>query len=218
VLGSWIETTCTFVTGTRQREDLPNGMQMTVAEDGSDAVLAGFESPLRAGRSVVAVVTNPASQPSLLNALMTPELLQAHPGQHRHRARRAGHSVLAGDSYYVGRLPPMAWLQWNLSRSPLLLAGLVVALALLGAAVAFASLQLAHGAACVESAARHATRRITAIHRDAHRTPHRQAAAARRGRRCPAHRARPSLRSAAACHPASDWASSPRATSSATAA
>jgi hypothetical protein len=141
VLGRWIEDNLHLITGTRQREDLPNATQMTVAEDGSDAVLAGFESPLRAGRSVVAVVSNAASQPSLLNALMTPELLQRVQGSTAIVRGAQVHSVLTGDSYYVGQLPPLAWLQWNLSRSPLGLAGAAILLALLGAAAAYASLQ-----------------------------------------------------------------------------
>lgn len=142
VLGRWIEDNLHLITGTRQREDLPDTTQMTVAEDGSDAVLAGFESPLRAGRSVVAVVSNAASQPALLNALMTPELLQRVQGSTAIVRGAQVHSVLTGDSYYVGQLPPLAWLQWNLSRSPLGLAGAAILLALLGAAAACASLRL----------------------------------------------------------------------------
>lgn len=140
-LGEWIDDNLHLITGTRQREDLPTTVQMTVAEDGSDAVLAGFESPLRAGRSVVAVVTNAASQSSLLNALMTPDLLQRIQGSTAIVRGMQVNSLLAGDSYYVGRLPPWAWLQWNLSRSPLLLAGGALLVALLGAAAAYASLQ-----------------------------------------------------------------------------
>jgi hypothetical protein len=73
---------------------------------------------------------------------MTPDLLKRVQGSMAIVRDAQVHSVLGQDTYYVGRLPPVAWLKWNLSRSPLLLAGLVVALALLAAAVAFASLQL----------------------------------------------------------------------------
>jgi hypothetical protein len=140
-LGGWIDDNLNVITGSRKREDLPTTTQMTVAADGSDAVLAGFESPLRPGRSVVAVVSNAASQPSLLNALMTPELLQRIQGSTAIVRGAQVDSLLAGESYYVGKLPPMAWLQWNLSRSPLPIAGAAVLLALIGAAAAFASLQ-----------------------------------------------------------------------------
>lgn len=141
-LGSWIDDTLNLITGTRQREDLPATTQMTVADDGSDAVLAGFESPLQKGRSVVAVVTSAASQPALLNALMTPSLVRSIQGSTSFIRGNQVSSLLAGGTYYVGRLPPVLWLQWNLSRSPLLLAAMVIALAFIGAAAAYVSLQL----------------------------------------------------------------------------
>jgi hypothetical protein len=141
-LGGWIDETLSFVAGTRKREDLPATTQISVVEDGSEAVLAGFESPLHAERSVVAVVINANSQPALLNALMTPELLKNIQGSMSIVRGTQVSSLLAGETYYVGRLPPVAWLQWNLSRSPLLLAALVVALAFVGAAAAYVSLRL----------------------------------------------------------------------------
>jgi hypothetical protein len=141
-LGSWIDDTLDLITGTRQREDLPATTRMTVAEDGSDAVLAGFESPLQKERSVVAVVATAASQPALLNALMSPSLVRDIQGSTAFVRGNQVSSLLAGGTYYVGRLPPVMRLQWTLSRSPLLLAAAVVALAFIGAAAAYLSLQL----------------------------------------------------------------------------
>jgi hypothetical protein len=141
-LGSWIDDTLDLITGTRQREDLPATTRMTVADDGSDAVLAGFESPLQKERSVVAVVATAASQPALLNALMSPSLVRDIQGSTAFVRGTQVSSLLAGGTYYVGRLPPVMWLQWNLSRSPLLLAAAVVALAFIGAVAAYLSLQL----------------------------------------------------------------------------
>lgn len=141
-LNSWIDNAVDFVIGARTREDLPGQMQIAVSDDGRDAVLAGFESPLRSGRSVVAAITSPGSKEALLNALMTPDLLKSVQGSMTIVRDTQVNSVLGGDTYYVGRLPPIAWVQWNLSRSPLMLAGLVIVLALLGAAVSFAGLQL----------------------------------------------------------------------------
>jgi hypothetical protein len=141
-LGSWIDNTIDFVIGARTREDLPGSMQIAITGDGRDAVLAGFESPLRGGRSVVAAITGPDSKEALLNTLMTPELLKRVQGSMTIMRDTQVNSVLGGDTYYVGRLPPIAWVQWNLSRSPLMLAGLVLVLALLGAAVSYAGLQL----------------------------------------------------------------------------
>ena len=142
-IGSWFEDTLNLIQGSRQREDLPTSTtQMSVFEERTDAVLAGFQSPLRAGRSVVAVVANEASQPALVNALLTPELLQRIQGSMSIVRAAQVSSLLSGETYYVGKLPPIIWLQWNLSRSPLLLAGLILLVALLGAGVSFASLQL----------------------------------------------------------------------------
>ncbi|MET3460982.1 cellulose biosynthesis cyclic di-GMP-binding regulatory protein BcsB [Variovorax atrisoli] len=141
-LTSWIDSAIDFVIGARTREDLPGSMQISVSADGRDGVLAGFESPLRSGRSVVAAITNGDSKDALLNALMTPDLLKSVQGSMTIVRDTQVNSVLGQDTYYVGRLPPIAWVQWNLSRSPLMLAGLVIVLALLGAAVSYAGLQL----------------------------------------------------------------------------
>jgi hypothetical protein len=141
-LNSWIDNAIDFVIGARTREDLPGTMQIAVSEDGRDAVLAGFESPLRSGRSVIAAITNASSKEALLNALMTPDLLKSVQGSMTIVRDTQVNSVLGGDTYYVGRLPPFAWVQWNLSRSPLMLGALVLVLALLGAAVSYAGLQL----------------------------------------------------------------------------
>jgi hypothetical protein len=141
-LNSWIDNAIDFVIGARTREDLPGSMQIAVSADGRDAVLAGFESPLQSGRSVVAAITNPDTKDALLNALMTPDLLKSVQGSMTIVRDTQVNSVLGGDTYYVGRLPPIAWVQWNLSRSPLMLAALVIVLALLGAAVSYAGLQL----------------------------------------------------------------------------
>ena len=141
-LNSWIDNAVDFVIGARTREDLPGAMQIAVSDDGRDAVLAGFESPLRSGRSVIAAITTAGSKEALLNALMTPDLLKSVQGSMAIVRDTQVNSVLGGDTYYVGRLPPIAWVQWNLSRSPLLLGALVIVLALLGAAVSYAGLQL----------------------------------------------------------------------------
>ncbi|OAK61293.1 cellulose synthase [Variovorax paradoxus] len=141
-LRSWIDNAIDLVIGARTREDLPGSMQIAVSDDGRDAVLAGFESPLRSGRSVIAAITNADSKEALLNALMTPDLLKRVQGSMTIVRDTQVNSVLGGDTYYVGRLPPLTWLQWHLSRSPLGLAALVILLALLGAAVSYAGLQI----------------------------------------------------------------------------
>ncbi|CAN5260419.1 cellulose biosynthesis cyclic di-GMP-binding regulatory protein BcsB [soil metagenome] len=140
--GTWVDEALNFVTGTRKREDLPSSAQISIVDDGEDAVIAGFESPLRSQRSVVAVVATAKSQPSLVNALMTPDLIKRVQGSMSLVRGTQVSSVLTGDTYYVGRLPPVAWLQWNLSRSPIILIIGAVLIALIGSAAAYASLQL----------------------------------------------------------------------------
>ncbi|VTU33911.1 Cellulose synthase regulatory subunit [Variovorax sp. PBS-H4] len=140
-LGTWFDEALRFVTGTRRREDLPPATQMAVSADGRDAALAGFESPLKPGRSVVAVIAGAEAQPALLEALMAPEMLRRIQGSTSIVHGTEIHSLLAGESYYVGRLPPVEWVQWKLSRNPLLLAGMILAVALMGAGAAYFSLQ-----------------------------------------------------------------------------
>ena len=91
---------------------------------------------------MVAVVADDGSQRALLNALMSPELLKEIQGSTAIVRDAQVHSLLSGETYYVGHLPPIDWLQWNLSRNPLLLAGMIVALAFIGAGAAFLSLRL----------------------------------------------------------------------------
>ena len=73
---------------------------------------------------------------------MTPALVRNIQGSTAFIRGNQVSSLLAGGTYYVGSLPPMTRLQWFLSRSPLLLAAMIIALAFLGAAVAYLSLQL----------------------------------------------------------------------------
>lgn len=140
-VSTWFDEALKFVAGTRRREDLPSVTQMAISVRGQDAALAGFESPLAAGRSVVAVVASAESQTALLNAMMSPEMLRRIQGSASIVRGTEVHSLLGGETYYVGRLPPVAWVQWKLSRNPLLLAGLVLALAFIGAGAAYFSLQ-----------------------------------------------------------------------------
>ena len=142
-VGGWIDDSLNLVMGLRQRDNLTRSTdQMSVFNQGTDAFVAGFESPLHAGRSVVAVVSSADSQQSLITALLTPELLQLVQGTTSLIRGAQVNSQWNGETYYVGRLPLIVWLQWNLSRNPFLLGGLVVLVAMLGASAAFASLQM----------------------------------------------------------------------------
>ncbi|WP_225785177.1 cellulose biosynthesis cyclic di-GMP-binding regulatory protein BcsB [Xenophilus sp. Marseille-Q4582] len=142
-LAGWLDDAVKLVIGTRARGDLPTAAPpMSVADDGRRAMIAGFESPLRPGRSVVAVITPEGSHASLMDALLTPERLADIQGSLAIVRDTQVHSVLGSQVYYVGRLPPIAWLRWQMSRSPLALFAITLAVAVLGAAAAYASLRL----------------------------------------------------------------------------
>ncbi|MDA7415673.1 cellulose biosynthesis cyclic di-GMP-binding regulatory protein BcsB [Xenophilus arseniciresistens] len=142
-LGGWLDSAVQLVVGARARGDLPTAAPtMTVADDGRRAMIAGFESPLQAGRSVVAVITPEGSHASLMEALLTPARLAEIQGSLAIVRETQVDSVLGTDTYYVGKLPPITWLRWQMSRSPLFLFGVILAVALLGATAAYASLRL----------------------------------------------------------------------------
>ena len=142
-LGSWLDKAVRLVVGSRARGDLPTAAPpMTVADDGRQAMIAGFESPLRPGRSVVAVITPEGSHASLMEALLTPALLAEIQGSLAIVRDKQVDSVLGTQVYYVGQLPPLTWLRWQMSRSPLALIAVTLGIALLGAAAAYASLRL----------------------------------------------------------------------------
>ena len=89
------------------------------------------------------VVSSAGSQPALLNALMTPALVRNIQGSTSFIRGNQVSSLLAGGTYYVGALPPVTRLQWILSRSPLLLAAMIIALAFLGVELPFDTVTVA---------------------------------------------------------------------------
>lgn len=104
---------------------------------GTDALIAGFESPLSSRRSAVLVGSN---QPEGLKYAVAALLNKSQAGNINGAATvvRGEHveSVLSEQTYYVGRLGPLVAVQWFLSRSPLLLALLaVIGAALLGSLI-----------------------------------------------------------------------------------
>ena len=105
-------------------------IDMAVASDSTDAVFAGFESPITSGRSVVMVSSNrPDGLFDAVNALITPD---ADP-QNQVRGSLAVvrgakvDSLVDQTTYHVGRLPPVMGLQWYLSQNPLTLGLFVLA-------------------------------------------------------------------------------------------
>jgi hypothetical protein len=109
-----------------------NTLQVGLRQDSPGALLMGLESPLRSGRSVVVFrAGNEKEYGSLLNAMLEPKLLGEIRGSVV--ALRNDRVLMVADdkSYDLGRLPPLMFLHWWLSSSPLvlvMLAGISAAL------------------------------------------------------------------------------------------
>lgn len=126
-----------FLSPDARRTDLPTLAEVTVRPEAGDVVLMGFESPLRKGRSVVAVMAeDPAQVNRLFEAWFDPQRLRDFQGSVVLLQKDTVRSLGGNQSYYVGHLPPLTWLRWYFSQSPLLLAGLVGLGALLLALIA----------------------------------------------------------------------------------
>ncbi|MFC0397464.1 cellulose biosynthesis cyclic di-GMP-binding regulatory protein BcsB [Paraburkholderia rhizosphaerae] len=104
---------------------------LSLVNASGDAILTGFESPLRRGRSVVALIAAPGqSDADLMSALLDPDLVSQIQGGLTVVRGRTLEVVSNGDVYYVGRLSPIQYLRWALSEHPLLLliGGVIAAL------------------------------------------------------------------------------------------
>ena len=129
----WFETTQTTM------HTKVNMSAVTLAQD---AVLFGFQSPLKSSRSVVALTSDRSSgQADLLSALMSDEVASNIQG---------GISVIRGkevdsmdglSTYYLGHLPPVLALRWTLSNNIWLVPLLIVLIAVLLAGVFYAYLR-----------------------------------------------------------------------------
>ncbi len=105
--------------------------QITTRANGPLAAIVAFESPLSAGRSVVAFMSNniPGSLLSLLDALENPDTALAINGSAvfvRDGKVTSSSSTLVGQSYFVGDLSLWSRIHFFFSRHPLLLIFLTV--------------------------------------------------------------------------------------------
>lgn len=117
--------------GTRAR---PVEAQLSISSPGSDAALAGFESPLESGRSVIVLTSNTTDGlQKMTNALLDPERLREVQGSLVLVRGDVVSSLAAQQSYHVGRLAPWTFMQWWLSQRPLAMVGMIgIATLLLG--------------------------------------------------------------------------------------
>jgi hypothetical protein len=101
---------------------LPARADLSLVTADQDALLMGFESPLQAGRSVVALVAKGAqSQHDMTAALLDADVLREIQGALAVVQGRTVSVISNGQPYFVGRLPPVEYLHWALSMHPLLL-------------------------------------------------------------------------------------------------
>jgi hypothetical protein len=109
--------------------------------DGASVVLAGFESPLQSGRSVVAIsATRPEGLSEAIDAMIGGEdYTQTIQGSVAVVRGKQVDSLVADETYYVGSLGPFGMIQWTMSRHP----WLVVLLGILGVALLCVPIYLA---------------------------------------------------------------------------
>lgn len=116
--------------------------QVAFSSASTDAFVAGFESPLKSSRSVVLVASNQSAGLSqVMDALLDAEALKNVQGSTTVIRGKQVDSVLAEKNYYVGKLGPLLYAQWFLSRNPLLLILLGVSAAVLVAIIMYLSLR-----------------------------------------------------------------------------
>ncbi|MDD0839337.1 cellulose biosynthesis cyclic di-GMP-binding regulatory protein BcsB [Curvibacter sp. HBC61] len=120
----------------------PGRNQVAFTADSTDGVIAGFESPVSPGRSVVQLSSNnPEGLSQVIEALLDPDLVKEIQGSTSVVRGKQVDSLVAEQTYWVGRLDPLTWVQWYLSRSPLLLLALGIVAALLIGVLLFLSLR-----------------------------------------------------------------------------
>jgi cellulose synthase operon protein B len=121
-----------FLSFDARRTDLPTIAEVAVKPAPGDVVLMGFESPLKRGRSVVALLAeDPSSVGQLFDAWFDPAMLKDFQGSVVLLQRGKIRSLAGNQTYYVGHLPLPTWARWYFSRHPLLLGLVVVVMSLL---------------------------------------------------------------------------------------
>ncbi len=121
-----------FLSFDARRTDLPTTAEVAVKPAPGDVVLMGFQSPLKAGRSVVALLAeDPASVEDFFDAWLEPATLKDFQGSVVLLQKGKVRSLAGNQTYYVGHLPLPTWARWYFSQHPLLLGLAVVLLSVL---------------------------------------------------------------------------------------
>lgn len=108
-----------------------------------EAVMVGFESPMKGGRSVVAIVSDKtAGLTDVLSALMDSDLIAKIQGSLTVFRGKEVVSMDVGDTYNIGSLSPKIKLQWILTNNSWFIAILLIIGAILLGAVIYTLLRL----------------------------------------------------------------------------
>ena len=119
----------------------PNG-DFTQVGSGSMTAIMAFESPLKAGRSVVVLYADKATGLQKLSELMTdPERVSSIQGDFLVIDNKNVYHTKVSDTYYTGSLPTVNKLRWFFSVQPLLLGVLGLLVCLVLAAVIYRPLR-----------------------------------------------------------------------------
>ncbi|MDR5828382.1 cellulose biosynthesis cyclic di-GMP-binding regulatory protein BcsB [Caballeronia sp. LP006] len=123
-------------------ERSPARADLSLVSSNGDALLTGFESPLKSGRSAVALISAAGqSDADLSAALLDNDLLPSIQGAMAVIHGRTVAVTSNGEAYYVGQLSPMHYMRWALSAHPVLLVFSAVIAALIIAAVFYRALR-----------------------------------------------------------------------------
>ena len=119
----------------------PSG-SLTQVSTGSLIAMMAFESPLKAGRSVVVFYADKAAGLQQLSELLTdPERVSSIQGDFAVVDNKTVFTTKVSDTYYTGSLSPISKVRWFLSDQPLLLGMLSLLVCLVLAALAYRPLR-----------------------------------------------------------------------------
>ncbi|MCD9027074.1 cellulose biosynthesis cyclic di-GMP-binding regulatory protein BcsB [Luteimonas sp. BDR2-5] len=117
-----------FLSPDAGRTDLPTTAEVVVQPAPGDVVLMGFESPLQASRSVVAILADePSRVGALFEAWSDPARLRDFQGSVVLLEGEKVRSLAGNQTYHVGHLPPLVRARWFFANNPLWLALAVAA-------------------------------------------------------------------------------------------
>jgi hypothetical protein len=126
----------------RQTNDNSQVAKLTAVTLTKEAVLFGFESPLKNGRSVVAMVSDRTTGlADVLSALMDVDVVSKIHGSLAVVRSKDVDSVEVGSSYYLGSLPFGTAIRWFFANNPWLMAVFLLLGAVIAGGVAYTLLR-----------------------------------------------------------------------------